>query len=350
MAQRQASGLEDIWYGRARTWARCLAPLSWLFAAIVALRKQAYRAGWFKTHRAAVPVIVVGNLTVGGTGKSPLVAWLVTRLRERGLEPGILTRGYGAKVQGAHRVTREARAAEVGDEALMLALQTGAPVVVAPRRAEGAQLLEHDGVDCIVCDDGLQHLALARDLEIVVIDAARGFGNGRLLPAGPLREPVQRISSVDYVAVQGARVDDSGTDVPRDWQGWHGTFAFELSPQQVVPVGARTEAARPLASFAAGTVHAVAGIGHPARFFAALRAAGLTIVEHPFPDHHAFRAADFAFGDDLPVLMTAKDAVKCREFAEGRFWQVSVAARLEPDEGRALVDHVERLVRAAQTR
>ncbi|MEY4443076.1 MAG: hypothetical protein RL442_2076, partial [Pseudomonadota bacterium] len=207
---------------------------------------------------------------------------------------------------------------------------TGAPVVVAPRRATGVALLERAGVDLIVCDDGLQHLALARDLEIVVIDAQRGFGNGRRLPAGPLREAPSRLAAVDFVVVQGARVDALGTDVPRAWQGWHGTLGMQLALQAAQPVRldehSAADASRPLAAFAGAPVHAVAGIGNPTRFFDALRAAGLTPIEHPFPDHHAFRAIDLEFGDTAPVLMTAKDAVKCRTFAAARCWQVPATA------------------------
>lgn len=351
MSQRHTTRIERIWYGESRVWSWLLAPLSWLFGLIVAVRRAAYRRRLFAVHRASVPVIVVGNLSVGGTGKSPFVAWLVAQLSARGFHPGVLARGYGAPVQGAVRVTATSTAAMVGDEAVMLAQSTGSPVVVAPRRADGAKLLEHLGVDCIVCDDGLQHLALARDLEIVLVDAARGFGNGRLLPAGPLRESVRRLNSVDFVVVQGARVEAAGTDVPRAWQGWHGTFAMRLAQQYVIPVSAAPVAAsssRTIESFAGQSVHAVAGIGHPARFFAALRAAGLRPIEHPFADHHAFRPEDISFDDNLPVLMTAKDAVKCSAFADGRCWQVPVTAQLEPDGGRALLDHIENILRAAQ--
>lgn len=347
-----SAALDDLWYRRPGVLAAVLTPLSWVFGAIVAARRAAYRAGWLRAHRARVPVVVVGNLSVGGTGKSPLVAWLVLRLRERGLRAGILSRGYGAKIDGALRVDADTDPRAAGDEAVMLARMTRAPVVVAPRRAVGVALLEQAGVDLIVCDDGLQHLALARDLEIVVIDAARGFGNGRLLPAGPLREAPSRLAAVDFVVVQGARVDASGTDVPRAWQGWHGTFGMQLALQAAQPVRAAAidtpeRAPRPLADFAGAPVHAVAGIGHPARFFAALRAAGLAPIEHPFPDHHDFRRTDLDFGDAAPVLMTAKDAVKCRAFADERCWQVPAAAQVEPDDGRALLDHVAALVRAA---
>ncbi|NBW89508.1 MAG: tetraacyldisaccharide 4'-kinase [Gammaproteobacteria bacterium] len=350
MASSLVARIERAWYAPAGALAFWLAPLSFLYAAVVALRRHAYRAGWFKTYRARVPVVVIGNLTVGGTGKSPLVAWLVEQLAVRGVEAGILSRGYGGESKTAQFVTTDMPASRVGDEAVMHARRTSAKVVVAPRRSDGAKLLEQAGVDLIVCDDGLQHWALARDLEIVVIDAARGFGNGRLLPAGPLREAPARLAAVDFVVVQGARVDASGTDVPRVWQGWHGTFAMHLRQQDATPVAEGSSAApRSLASFRGQRVHAVAGIGHPARFFAALRAAGLEPIEHAFRDHHAFTAGDLVFGDEAPVLMTCKDAVKCRSFADARCWQVPVEAELEPAAGRSLVDHVARLVRATQT-
>ena len=345
------AALAKLWYDRPGVLATLLTPLSWLYAAIVAVRRAAYRTGVLRTHRARVPVVVVGNVSVGGTGKSPLVAWLVVALRARGLRAGILSRGYGARIAGALPVDAATDPRDAGDEAVMLARMTGAPVVVAPRRATGVALLERAGVDLIVCDDGLQHLALARDLEIVVIDAQRGFGNGRLLPAGPLREAPSRLAAVDFVVVQGAQVDAAGTDVPRAWQGWHGTLGMQLALQAAQPVRldecSAGNASRPLAAFAGAPVHAVAGIGNPTRFFDALRAAGLTPIEHPFPDHHAFRAIDLEFGDSAPVLMTAKDAVKCRAFADARCWQVPATAQVEPDDGRALLDHVVALVRSA---
>jgi len=336
MSRALAAWLEGVWY-EGRAGAVLLAPLAWLFGAIVALRQLAYRRGWQRSWRAGVPVIVIGNLSVGGTGKSPLVASLAAQLRRRGRRPGILTRGHGSGLRVPTRVERGADAAEVGDEPAMLAVSTGVEVMVSPDRAAGARALQALGVDVILCDDGLQHYALERDLEIVVIDGARGLGNGRLLPAGPLREPESRLARVDWVVVNG----DDTVSAPR-WRGRAGTIAMQLVP----------EAARSLAdprrwqgleAFRGQPVHALAGIGHPARFFAMLRAAGLEPIEHPFPDHHAYSADDLRFDEDYPVLMTAKDAVKCRRFADDRCWEVPVVVRLLPDGAAGLVEAIDRL-------
>lgn len=336
MSRALAAWLEGVWY-EGRAGAVLLAPLAWIFAAVVALRQRAYRRGWKQSWRADVPIIVIGNLSVGGTGKSPLVGALAAQLRHRGRRPGILTRGHGSGLRVPTRVGRGADAAEVGDEPAMLAASTGVEVMVSPDRVAGARALQALGVDVILCDDGLQHYALERDLEIVVIDGARGLGNGRLLPAGPLREPESRLARVDWVVINGGDT----ASAPR-WRGRTGTIAMQLVP----------EAARSLAdprrwqgleAFRGQPVHALAGIGHPARFFAMLRAAGLEPIEHPFPDHHAYSAADLRFDDGYPVLMTAKDAVKCRRYADDRCWELPVVVRLLPDGAAGLVEAIDRL-------
>jgi len=301
-----------------------------------------FRRGWRRAYRPKVPVVVIGNLSVGGTGKSPLVAALARLLRSRGLKPGILTRGYGANVRAPVRVTRESDARQVGDEPVMLANSTGVEVMVCPDRAAGARALEALGIEVILCDDGLQHYALARDLEVVVIDARRGLGNGRLLPAGPLRESAQRLESVDWVVINGGGINDTPA-----WRGRVGSLVMQLVPE------AARNVADPLAwqsieRWRGERVHAVAGIGHPARFFDLLRAAGIEPIEHAFADHHAFTAGDFAFGDDCPILMTAKDAVKCGGFADARFWEIPVATRLIPDGARCLVEAIESLCLASK--
>lgn len=336
MSVSLAARLEDLWYGR-RAGGWLLAPLAFLFALGAALRRRAYRHGWRRTYRVRVPVVVVGNLTVGGTGKSPLVAALATTLRRRGFRPGILTRGYGVSLKTPRNVTVDSDPAQVGDEARMLARDTGLPVVASVDRVAGAEALVARGVDVIVCDDGLQHYALHRDVEIVVIDAVRGLGNGRLLPAGPLREGSARLASVDAVVLHGAQSAQAAEASP--WRGRDGVWLMQL-----VPEAARNlcEPRRwcALEQFRGQRVHAVAGIGHPARFFAVLRAAGLEVIEHPFPDHHAFVATDLDFGDSLPVLMTAKDAVKCRSFAQASWFELPVIAQLQPDGGESLVDRI----------
>jgi tetraacyldisaccharide 4'-kinase len=258
-------------------------------------------------------VIVVGNLTVGGAGKTPLVIWLCEHLQRAGHRPGVVSRGYGGRPPRLPlSVTAATAPSEAGDEPVLIAARTGCPVVVDPDRPRAARaLLAANDVDVIVADDGLQHYALARNLEIVVVDGRRRFGNGFCLPAGPLREPLSRLVTVDLVVVNGA--------------GGAGEFALRLVGDRLANLAdvAHTE---PLTAWRGRRVHAVAGIGDPARFFTALTTAGLEVVEHPFPDHHAYRPDDLDFGDGLPVLMTEKDAVKCRTFAAARHWYLPVSA------------------------
>lgn len=328
--------LNRIWYGGAPT-SLLLLPLSWLYRAVMAARRVFYEQGWLPSYRVSRPVIVVGNLTVGGTGKTPFVAWLAEKLTQRGLRVGILSRGYGSDSAAPRVVEPGSPWQQVGDEPLLLRQRTGCDVVVSVDRALGAQLLVQRGADVVVCDDGLQHLRLARDLEIVVIDGARGFGNGRLLPAGPLREPASRAALANLVVINGrpehasiARLPASG-DLP--------PVQMSLFAGRVLPV-AGVRADRALESFRGQRVHAVAGIGNPWRFFAELRARGLDIVEHAFPDHHPFTAADLDFGDAQAVLMTEKDAVKCRSFADARLWYVPVAARFSDAHSAELLEKI----------
>lgn len=301
--------LQRIWYGtRVHP---LLLPLSRLYALLLALRRSMSRRG----VRLPVPVIVVGNLAVGGTGKTPVVAWLAGKLAEAGLRTGIVSRGYGGRARGVVHVGPDTDPAVAGDEPVLLARRTGLPVVVGRDRVAAARaLLEHAGVDVIVSDDGLQHYRLARDFEIVVVDAQRGLGNGALLPAGPLREPASRLDRVDMVLANGGP--------------WRDALAFTLRGDEAR--GLADDAGRPLESFAGETVHAVAGIGNPQRFFDLLSAAGMRVIPHPFPDHHRFGPGDIAFPDALPVLMTEKDAVKCRAFADRRTWYVPVEVSIDP--------------------
>ena len=343
MSRAIANWLEGVWYG-GRAGSALLVPLAALFGLIVRLRRLAYRRGWRPVWRARVPVVVIGNLSVGGTGKSPLVAALAGHLRSRGYRPGILTRGHGSAVRVPTRVERGADAARVGDEPAMLAAATGVEIVVSPDRVAGVRMLEALGVEIILCDDGLQHYALARDLEIAVIDGSRGLGNGRLLPAGPLRERESRLASVDWVVIN----DGAGAAAAARWRGRAGTIGMQLVPEAARALDDPRRWRR-IEDFRGQTVHAMAGIGHPARFFAMLRAAGLEVIEHPFADHHAYDAEDLRFDDDRPILMTAKDAVKCARFADARFWEVPVVARLLPDGAAGLVEAIDRLCLAART-
>ncbi len=321
-----------------------LAPFSALFGAVSLIRRAAYRRRLLRSHRPAVPVVVVGNLSVGGTGKTPFTAWLVQQLADRGVVAGVLLRGYGAAAGVARRAIPGADPREVGDEAAMLAAMVPGPVVVAADRAAGARLLEAQGAQLIVCDDGLQHYALERDLEVVVIDGSRGLGNGRLLPAGPLREGVRRLDEVDYVVTNVPAADLAPASVrspgpsaaPRELRM---TLRADEARSLQDPLRRRR-----LQEFGDGPVHAVAGIGNPSRFFEMLRAAGVEAIRHPFADHHAFEPADLDFADARPILMTAKDAVKCRAFADARMWEVPVCAVLSPDGGRSLLARVAALV------
>lgn len=306
--------LARAWYeGHPALW--LLAPLGLLYGLIVGLRRALYRSGWVTVSRADVPVIVVGNIAVGGTGKTPLTLALVEKLRQRGFRPGVVSRGYGGHAAGYPLLlTAATTAAEAGDEPVMLFRRCGVPLVVAPRRSRAVRyLLQQASCDVVLCDDGLQHLALARDIEIAVIDGSRGFGNGRLLPAGPLREPVRRLATVDFVVQNGAG------------ETWPATVPMRLVPEPMQPVGAPGRMAAPPQR---GRIHAVAGIGNPERFFAQLREEGFDVVPHPFPDHHAYVAADLAFDDGLPVVMTEKDMVKCQGFAAANWWYVPVRAEL----------------------
>ena len=305
-----------------------LRPLAALFGFIARLRRHSQTAR-SRDSRLAVPVIVVGNIAVGGTGKTPFVIWLVQRLREWGWRPGVISRGYGGRaLQWPQAVSADSDPALVGDEPVLIASRAQCPVMVGPDRLVAARaLLAAGDTDIVVSDDGLQHYRLWRDLEIVVVDASRGLGNEQLLPAGPLREPASRLAEVGLVVTNG-----SGWTAPAGPQLTMRLFALEAH-------ALKGEATRPISEFAGQTVHAVAGIGNPARFFSMLSQQNIHLVMHPFPDHHPFTHADLEFGDDLPVLMTEKDAVKCRAFGTERMWVVPVEAGIGPD-GVALVQEL----------
>lgn len=332
--------LQAMWWGeRAVPWS--LRALSVLFGAAVRLRRAAYASGLLMRSRVGPPVIVVGNISVGGSGKTPLVVWLCEQLASLGVRAGIVLRGYGGRAArgGAPvRVSADTDAAEVGDEALLLARRTGAPVAVGRDRVRAARLLLAEGVRVIVADDGLQHLRLARDLELAVVDARRGLGNGRLLPAGPLREPPARLAQVDVVVMNGA-TPSGGLPLPASTPCLH----MQLQGERLIALDGRAPPI-PLASLAGRRVHAVAGIGHPERFFLQLRAAGIEVVAHAFPDHHPYRAEELVFPEALPLLMTEKDAVKCQGFGLGDAWYLPVAASFPPDEAFALRERLRQLL------
>lgn len=306
--------LLDAWY-RGHPLLTLLRPLEWLYRRVVQGKRQAFVAGRGEIYRAPVPVIVVGNITVGGTGKTPLILWLIEHCRSRGLRVGVVSRGYGAQPpQLPWWVRAEHSAAEAGDEPLLLVQRSGVPLVIDPQRSRAVQaLLEQETLDLILCDDGLQHYRLARDLELVLIDAARGLGNRRCLPAGPLREPVERLGEVDAVLFNGASADSE--------QG----FAFRLQPTALVNLRSGARAA--LDHFPPGqAVHAVAGIGNPQRFFNTLEALNWRPIAHAFADHASYSPQLLTFSPPLPLLMTEKDAVKCRAFAADDWWYLAVDA------------------------
>ena len=292
-----------------------LRPLESLYRRVVRRKRAAFLNGKGDIYRAPVPVVVVGNITVGGTGKTPLILWLIQHCRARGLRVGVVSRGYGAKPPSLPwRVSPDQDAAVSGDEPALLVRRTGVPLFIDPDRGRAVRaLLDSEPVDLILCDDGLQHYRLTRDLELVLIDAGRGLGNRRCLPVGPLREPEERLRSVDAVLFNGATHDrDDG-------------YAFHLRPTELLRVsdGAR----RPLGYFPPGqSLHAVAGIGNPRRFFDTLEALHWRPIAHPFADHARYTPEQLTFSPPLPLVMTEKDAVKCRDFAADDWWYLAVDA------------------------
>jgi tetraacyldisaccharide 4'-kinase len=319
-----AQRLPLLWYRRrlaAALWP--LLPVSWLFLLLVALRRALYRRGLLHSEALPVPVIVVGNLTVGGSGKTPLVLWLVERLRARGWRPGIISRGYGGNTDGVRAVAANSSPAEIGDEPLLLARRSGVPVFVGRDRvaAGRALLAAHPECDVIVSDDGLQHYRLQRSAEVVVFDG-RGAGNGHLLPGGPLREPLRRLAAVTAVVWNGgakAPAMPATQGVPQFDMHLRGRRFVGLTDAQRVCDADDLRGKR---------LYALAGIGDPARFFAQLSDLGLQFEARPFPDHHSYSAADLAFARDDVLLMTEKDAVKCAAITTGEAWVLPVEAEL----------------------
>ncbi len=327
-------GTPPYWYGdRAPPlYARAL---SGVYARAIELRRALYRRGWRRQARVDAPVLVVGNLIAGGSGKTPLTIAIVERLLAEGFRPGVATRGYGrSDEREALWVDARTDPARGGDEPVLIAYRTGVRVRADRDRAAAARALVAAGCDVVVCDDGLQHYRLARDIEVEVIDGRRRYGNGLMLPAGPLREPAGRGAACDFRVVNLPSAAGDGAAPAAGFGEW----PMRLHAERAQPlVGARV---RPLAAFAGHRVHAVAGIGDPERFFAMLRGMGLAVVPHAFPDHHAYVAADLQFGSDLPVLMTEKDAVKCAAIANDRHYAVPVEAQLPEAFWVALIDRI----------
>ena len=330
------------WYGDAPipVASRMLASL---YAVVTRVRRWLYRAGWFRRSHPGVPVVVVGNITAGGAGKTPMTIALVERLRSEGWTPGVASRGYGRADVGAGVWVETDTPPEIGgDEPVLIVRRTGVKLRADRDRAAAAKALAQAGCDIIVCDDGLQHYRLQRDIEIEVVDGRRRYGNGQLLPAGPLRELPERGARCDFRVVNIAGGPTAGEGASGD-TGF-GEWPMRLHADRVVPIlGGRP---RPLEDFSGRRVHAVAGIGNPERYFAMLRGFGIAVVPHAFADHHRYRASDFDFGSPLPVLMTEKDAVKCAGFATDAFYSVPVRAELPEAFWISLLDRLQAIDRA----
>jgi tetraacyldisaccharide 4'-kinase len=322
--------IESLWY-RISPWHILLWPLSLVYGAVIVLRRALYRAGLFKTQIVPVPVIVVGNITAGGSGKTPLVIWLAEFLRNHGYVPGVISRGYGREDDEVREVSARSTATEVGDEPLLISRRATCLVVVGHSRVQAAQTLlqKYPQVNIIISDDGLQHYQLARDMEICVVDGMRGFGNGLLIPAGPLRETTARLQQVDAIIING---DDINNLIKSNTY----KVTMKLVGAQFLHLKNRLPSTS-AENFKGKNIHAIAGIGNPARFFAHLQSLGLQFAEHAFPDHHVFRAADIAFENAEVILMTEKDAVKCAAFATEQCWSLAVSAELDTSFGELVL-------------
>lgn len=306
-------------------WAKFLRPVSWLFCFVVYCRRLAYRLRLIRTEKLAVPVIVVGNLTVGGTGKTPLVIWIAEFLKKNGYKPGIVCRGYGGKARHwPQQVRPDSDPVAAGDEAVLISRRTNCPMAVGPDRVTAGKELLHYHPECnvIISDDGLQHYAMDRDIEIVVIDGSRRFGNEYCLPAGPLREPVKRLEKVDIIVTNGVAGKDE--------------FAMQYQSSQFCNLLDDSNC-RSLDELQGMEINAVAGVGNPDKFFEYLAERGAKVSEYPFSDHHAYQADDLIFEDDKNVVMTEKDAVKCKRYADKHHWFIPITAELQDKFGKQLL-------------
>ncbi len=314
---------DSMWYGK-RPVALLLVPLSWLFGLVVWLRSFLYKISWLKSTRLAVPIIVVGNITVGGTGKTPVVIWVTELFKAAGYSPGVISRGYGGIASSWPQQARaDSDSRVVGDEAKILAKQTSCPVAVGPNRVDNAQaLIDHHQCDIIISDDGLQHYALQRDIEIALVDGERRFGNGYLLPAGPLREQEIRLKTVDFIICNGLANK--------------GEYRLRVEGEQAINILDESKIVM-LRSFSQTPCHGLAGLGNPSRFFNHLKKFNIPFESHAFPDHFKYKEKDINFNDDKPVLMTEKDAVKCTIMAGEKHWYVPVKAQMSKKLGLALL-------------
>jgi tetraacyldisaccharide 4'-kinase len=327
------NGLEKYWY-RISLFHLLLWPISILFGALAAIRRALYRSGVLHSIKLPVPVIIVGNISVGGTGKTPFTLWLAQQLLDEGWHPAIISRGYTKSKQHPlhtpHAVTVSDSPDAVGDEPLLMAQRNLCPVWIGRDRPAVAQALlqTHPECDVILSDDGLQHYRLQRDIEIVLIDGKRRFGNGLLLPAGPLREPVSRLNSVDIVVTNGGKPHSGEQAMLLDGSQFYNL----LNPTTTLPANA----------FIGQRLRAIAGIGHPERFFVHLKHLGLNAQTHAFPDHHRYTVADISFNDTDAILMTEKDAVKCTAFATEQCWALRVDAQVDPALAQLIIEKIKK--------
>jgi len=305
---------ERLWY-KKHFLSLILLPVSWIYILYIRIRSLAYKAGLLPKYSVDMPVIIVGNITVGGSGKTPLIVWLSNFLINQGYRPGIISRGYGGNSgKWPQQVRPDSDPYVLGDEPVLLSQRTKCPVAVsADRYLAAIQLIEHTDCNVLLCDDGLQHLAFDRDLEIVVIDGDRRFGNGRYLPAGPLREPVSKLNSVDMIVSRGKTGKNE--------------YLMEYKYGELISL--RNDEKISIDTFKNQTIHAVSGIGNPVRFYEYLLSKHIQLIKHIFPDHHNYVPDDLLFNDNLPVVMTEKDAVKCRQFASTNTWYLPIEASLD---------------------
>lgn len=326
LRRQLARKIEQAWYERS-VLSQLLRPLSWMFLTLACSRRFLYKSGILKQIRMPIPVIVVGNITVGGTGKTPLVIWIANYLKQSGYKPGIISRGYGGKAnKWPQQVRPDADPVMVGDEAVVISRRTACPIAVGPNRVADSQaLIKYAEVDVIISDDGLQHYALDRTVEIAVIDGIRRFGNGFCLPAGPLRERRTRLEEVDFRVTNGVAAQ--------------GEISMRYQSDKVVNM--KTSEVRQISEFNQQPVNAIAGIGNPDRFFNFIRAKGIRASTRAFPDHHVFADGDIDFPDSEALFMTEKDAVKCQRFARDNWWYVPVDAVLPDDFGFHLIHLLE---------
>jgi len=310
MKSKLSRWLQDSWYKEMYI-SSIFMPLSMLYDDAMRFRKFLYKIGIKKSTKLPVPVVIVGNITVGGTGKTPLTLWVAKFLIEQGYKPGIISRGYGGKSEiWPQWIDAQSDPKQVGDEAVLMKKRAKCSVVVGPERVKAAQmLLEKSDCNIIISDDGLQHYALKRDIEIAVVDGERRYGNGYTLPCGPLREPIERLQTVDFVIVNGGETEGE---------------EYSMLVEGDIAINLMTNEEKLLTDFKFIPSHALAGIGNPKRFFDFLEKKGISIDEHAFQDHFAFSANDILFKDDKPILMTEKDAVKCMGFATDKHWYVPI--------------------------